>query len=200
MPRLFTGIEIPREVADRLSYLRGGLAGARWISPEHYHLTLRFIGDVDMVAAEAAAEGLSRVSRGAFSLRFTGVGALGTRKPHAVVAEVESSRPLMDLQAEHERVIQRIGLAPEGRKYTPHVTLARLRGGISWDIAEYLTLRGGFFAEPFPVDRFVLFSSRNSVGGGPYVVEQAYGLSAPKALATMPRSTPTREQSEWSRS
>jgi RNA 2',3'-cyclic 3'-phosphodiesterase len=199
MPRLFTGIEIPADVADRLSYLRGGLAGARWISPENYHLTLRFIGDVDMVAAEAAAEGLSRVSRSSFSLRFTGIGALGTRKPHAVVAEVEPSRPLMDLQAEHERIMQRIGLAPEGRKYTPHVTLARLRGGNPRDIAEYLTLRGGFFAAPFPVDRFVIFSSRNSVGGGPYVVEQTYELTTPPDFVLSPMP-PTKELDQWSRS
>jgi 2'-5' RNA ligase len=199
MPRLFTGIEIPVDVADRLSYLRGGLAGARWISPANYHLTLRFIGDVDMVAAEAAAEGLSRVSRGSFSLRFTGIGALGTRKPHAVVAEVEPSQPLMDLQAEHERILRRIGLAPERRKYTPHITLARLRGGSSRDIAEYLTLRGGFFAAPFPVDRFVLFSSRNSVGGGPYVVEQTYELTTPPDFVLSPMP-PTKELDQWSRS
>jgi 2'-5' RNA ligase len=199
MPRLFTGIEIPVDVADRLSYLRGGLAGARWISPANYHLTLRFIGDVDMVAAEAAAEGLSRVSRGSFSLRFTGIGALGTRKPHAVVAEVEPSQPLMDLQAEHERILRRIGLAPERRKYTPHITLARLRGGSSRDIAEYLTLRGGFFAAPFPVDRFVLFSSRNSVGGGPYMVEQTYELTTPPDFVLSPMP-PTKELDQWSRS
>jgi 2'-5' RNA ligase len=197
MPRLFTGIEIPQDVAERLSYLRGGLAGARWISPENYHLTLRFIGDVDMVAAEAAAEGLARTTRGMFSLRFTGLGALGTRKPHAVVAEAEASRPLMELQAEHERIMQRIGLPPEGRKYTPHVTLARLRGGSTRDIAEYLTQRGGFFAEPFPVERFVLFSSRNSVGGGPYIVEQAYELKEPKGLQALQPSAQAREQGEW---
>jgi 2'-5' RNA ligase len=200
MPRLFTGIEIPGEIADRLSYLRGGLAGARWLSPENYHLTLRFIGDVDMISAEAAAEGLSRVQRSAFSLRFTGLGTLGTRKPHTVVAEIEPSRPLMELQAEHERIMQRIGLEPEGRKYTPHVTLARLRGGNTRDIADYLTLRGGFFAEPFSVDHFVLFSSRNSVGGGPYVIEQTYGLTQPKVLAAMPQTPPAREQGQWSRS
>jgi 2'-5' RNA ligase len=72
--------------------------------------------------------------------------------------------------------MQRIGLPPEGRKYTPHVTLARLRNGSARDIAEYLTLRGGFAAGPFEVDRFVLFSSRDSVGGGPYVVEEVFDL------------------------
>jgi len=47
MPRLFTGIEIPPDVGQALSLLRGGLPGARWITPDHYHVTLRFIGDVD---------------------------------------------------------------------------------------------------------------------------------------------------------
>lgn len=177
MPRLFTGVEIPADIAERLALLRGGLAGARWIDRENYHMTLRFIGDIDMVAAEAVAEGLSRVRRRPFPLRFTGVGALGTRKPHAVVATVEPSPSLLELQAEHERILQRIGLPPEGRKYTPHVTLARFRHGSDRDLAEYLTLRGGFAAGPFEVDRFVLFSSKDSVGGGPYVVEEAYDLA-----------------------
>jgi 2'-5' RNA ligase len=83
---------------------------------------------------------------------------------------------LTELQAEHERILQRIGMPPEGRKFTPHVTLARLRNVRERDIAEYLTLRGGFHAGPFVVRRFVLFSSRNSSGGGPYVVEEAYPL------------------------
>jgi 2'-5' RNA ligase len=72
--------------------------------------------------------------------------------------------------------MQRIGLPPEGRKYTPHITLARLRHANTRDIADYLTLRGGFSTAPVEVDRFVLFSSRDSVGGGPYVVEEAYPL------------------------
>lgn len=179
MPRLFTGIEIPEDIADRLASLRGGLPGARWIDPENYHLTLRFIGDVDRIAADEIADGLARVRRPALSVKLTGLGALGTKWPHAIVATVEPSSALIDLQAEHERILQRIGLPPEGRKYTPHVTLARLRAGRPRAIAEYLSLRGGFFASPFPVDRFVLFSSRDSVGGGPYIAEETYDLASP---------------------
>ena len=198
MPRLFTGIEIPDDIAQRLSYLRGGLSGARWISAENYHLTLRFIGDGDMVTAEAAAEALSRVHRPAFSLRLAGLGTLGTRKPHTVAPEVAASRPLMELQAEHKRILQRIGLPAEGRKYTPHVTLARLRGGSPRDIAEYLTLRGGFLADAFPVERFALFSSRNSVGGGPYVIEQAYDLLPASPVPGIPPVAAHQEE-QWSR-
>ena len=75
--------------------------------------------------------------------------------------------------------MQRIGLVPEGRKYIPHVTLARLRATSSRDVAEYLSARGHFRSQPFPVSRFVLYSSRALVGGGPYVVEASYPLGVP---------------------
>jgi 2'-5' RNA ligase len=176
MPRLFTGIEIPAEIGDRLFALRGGLPGARWIDRENYHLTLRFIGDVDMNVAGEVADALDRVRRARFAVTLDGVDSLGTRKPHSIVAKVAPAPPLLELQAEHERLLQRLGLPAEGRKYTPHVTLARLRGVGSVPIAEYLSLRGAFLAGPLPVERFVLFSSRDSVGGGPYVVEATYPL------------------------
>ena len=178
MPRLFTGLEIPDDVRASLSMLRGGLPGARWIDPENYHLTLRFIGDVDDVVAREVMLVLGRVRRGGFELRLDGVSSFGGRKPRAVVATLASSPAVMELQAEHERLMQRIGIEPEGRKFTPHVTLARLRDSSSHDVAEYLSGRGGFRSAPFEVSNFVLFSSRASVGGGPYVVEAAYPLAA----------------------
>lgn len=177
MPRLFTGVEIPSDVGQALASLRGGLPGARWIDPENYHLTLRFIGDVDDVTAQEVASLLGRVKRGGFELRMDGLTSFGGRKPRAVVATVAGARALIDVQAEHERLMQRIGLEPEGRKYTPHVTLARLRDSSSRDVAEYLAARGYFRTAAFQVSRFVLFSSRASTGGGPYIVEAAYPLN-----------------------
>jgi 2'-5' RNA ligase len=178
MPRIFTAIEIPADVAHMLTFLRGGLPGARWIDPENYHITLRFIGDVDTYVANEVASMLDGVNRTPFELRLEGIASFGGRKPRAVFAEVAPSQALMDLQAEHERLMQRVGLAPEGRKYTPHVTLARLRDSSSRQVADYLSERGSFRSVPFRVERFVLYSSRASVGGGPYVVEEAYPLNA----------------------
>src|SRR5262249_39969689 len=80
--------------------------------------------------------------------------------------------------AEAKGRMQRVGLEPEGRKYTPHVSLARLRESSNRQVADYLALRAPFRSPPFKVSRFVLFSSRASVGGGPYVVEAAYPLAA----------------------
>jgi 2'-5' RNA ligase len=178
MPRLFTGVEIPSDVGQALSMLRGGLPGARWIDPENYHLTLRFIGDVDDLTAQEIASMLGRVQRGGFDLHLEGLMSFGGRKPRAVVATVAQAQRLLEVQAEQERLMQRIGLEPDGRKYTPHVTLARLRDSSSRQVADYLAARGLFRTANFKVSRFVLFSSRTSVGGGPYVVEASYPLNA----------------------
>ena len=178
MPRIFTGLEIPADVGASLATLRGGLPGARWIDPENYHLTLRFIGDVDDSIAREVAWMLGQVRRPEFELRFDGLTSFGGRRPRAVVAMLAPTPALIELQAEHERLLQRVGLDPEGRKYTPHVTLARLRDSSSRQVADYLATCALMRPLPFPVSRFVLFSSRASVGGGPYVVEAAYPLAA----------------------
>lgn len=178
MPRLFTGVEIPSDVGQALATLRGGLPGARWIDPGNYHLTLRFIGDVDDVIAHEVASLLGRVRRQPFELRVEDLTSFGGRKPRAVVATLGPVQGLMELQAEHERLMQRVGLEPEGRKYMPHVTLARLRETSSRQVADYLALRAPIRSAPFMVSRFVLFSSRSSSGGVPYVVEAAYPLAA----------------------
>jgi len=178
MQRIFTGLEIPADVGQELGMLRGGLPGARWIDPENYHLTLRFIGDVDDSIAREVAWMLGQVRRPEFESRFDGLTSFGGRRPRAVVATLAPTPALIELQAEHERLLQRVGLDPEGRKYTPHVTLARLRDSSSRQVADYLATRALMQPLPFPVSRFVLFSSRASVGGGPYVVEAAYPLAA----------------------
>lgn len=176
MPRLFTGLEIPAEIGQTLSFLRGGLPGARWIDPENYHLTLRFIGDIEAGLAHEIASVLGRIAREPFELKLDGLSSFGGRKPRAVVATLAPSPPLIELQAEQERLMQRVGAEPEGRKYIPHVTLARLRTSSSRQVADYLAAHGSFRSVPFRVERFVLFSSRASVGGGPYVVEEAFPL------------------------
>ena len=178
MPRLFTALEIPSPLAFSLSLLRGGLPGARWVDPENYHITLRFIGDIDHRTADEVGRALMRVDKPSFDLMIAGLDALGGNKPHSIVAAVRPSQVLRDLQSEHERIIQRIGLEPERRKFRPHVTLARIKGVSEADAAAYLALRGDFRTPPFPVGRFVLLSSRDSRGGGPYVMEEAYPLAA----------------------
>ncbi|BBF94662.1 RNA 2',3'-cyclic phosphodiesterase [Blastochloris tepida] len=176
MPRLFTGLEIPAEIGASLMLLRGGLPGARWVEPGDFHITLRFIGDVDDRTAGEVTQMLAGISRRSFEVSLVGLDAFGGNKPRAVYVPVEAPPLLMELQAEHERLMQRIGLPAESRNYRPHVTLARLRDTSPRVVADYLATRGLYRSPPIRVGRFVLFSSRASVGGGPYVVEAAYPL------------------------
>jgi 2'-5' RNA ligase len=183
MPRLFTALEIPRDAALSLSLLRGGLPGARWIDVENYHVTLRFIGDVEGRIADDIVNGLDRINRSGFDIRLSGVGAFGNKKPHALWAGVAPSAELAALQAEIDRICLRNGAAADARKFTPHVTIARLRNASPLEIASYLSSHGSFSSAPFRVGRFVLMSSRDSVGGGPYVVEEAWPLGGKQAAS-----------------
>ena len=176
MPRLFTGLELPVVVVGQLALLRSGVVGARWLEPEDYHVTLRFIGDIDARTARDIGDALSDLRRPKESVRFEGLSWFGGAKPRAIVAKVQPEAALMDLQAEQERRLRRIGIEPETRKYTPHVTLARLRGASQTAVASHLALRGALVADSFAAERFVLYSARPGSGGGPYVVEAAYPL------------------------
>jgi RNA 2',3'-cyclic 3'-phosphodiesterase len=177
MPRLFVGLEIPTGIGERLSFFRGGLPGARWISPENYHLTLRFIGDIDGgVAREVDAALAEAPVRDPVEISFERLDSFGGDRPHALIAKVEPTRALLDMQAEVERVVRRAGLPPEKRKFIPHVTIARLRNSHPMEVAEYLAARGHFQRFGFTADRVSLFSARELTGGGPYVVEAAYPL------------------------
>lgn len=178
MPRLFTGLELPEDLGLSLSFLRGGLVGAKWIDPENYHVTLRFVGDVGEGIAEELSRELARVRRGRIEVRIEGITAFGGRQPHSLVAKVATSQALIDLQGEHERICQRLGLPAEPRRFTPHVTIARCKAASNEGVAQWLALRGGYSGMSFTADRFVLFSSRASRGGGPYAIEEVYDFDA----------------------
>ncbi len=152
------------------------MIGARWIEPEDYHITLRFIGDIDARLADEAAAALDEVRRARVEVAFEGLNWFGGDKPRAIIARVKPAPALVELAADHERRMRRLGLPPEKRQFTPHVTLARMRGVGPAAVADYLASRGRLEAPGFVAESFVLMSARDGVGGGPYVVEGEYGL------------------------
>ena len=184
MPRLFTALEIPPVVGMTLSMLRGGLPGARWIDVANYHITLSFIGDIDDALARDVAEALDGIRRQEADITIDGVDAFGGSRPKSVYARVMPAAAVMELQAAQERLLRRLGVPIENRTYTPHVTLARLRSEATPRLtADWLALRSGGRLS-FTAERFVLYSSRDSVGGGPYIVEEAYDLQRREVSAS----------------
>ncbi len=120
MPRLFTALAVPTDIAAALAAYQGGLPGARWIAPGDFHVTLRFLGDVERTMAEDFLDLLGeRRSRAPLAVTLDGLGVFGGGKPRAILATVHPSPEIVDLQDEQERLARRAGLAPETRRFTP---------------------------------------------------------------------------------
>jgi len=183
MARLFVGLPLPEAVADRLGAVCGGVPGARWLRPDQFHLTLRFIGEVDGGVFDDLRFELGRVRSAAFAMGLSGIDLLGNRRrAHVLFAAVPSCPPMFELQARIEAAVCRVGLPPERRRFAPHVTLARLNGAPPAKVCDYLGQFGLFQAGPFAVERFALFSSHLSRSGSIYRAEATYPLQRQHAL------------------
>ncbi len=133
--RTFIAIEIPGEIKGRLTELQRGLRNsgvdASWPRPEGIHLTLKFLGEVPeaklpeiMGILRSAAQGT-----GVFRLEAAGAGAFPNAKAARVVwvglsGDVDKLNRLQDAV---EKAMADIGFAREDRKFTPHLTLGRIK-------------------------------------------------------------------------
>jgi len=135
--RAFVAIELSPEVLaalgqvqDRLRRGEGGRAG-RWVKAEGIHLTLKFLGEVPAEKLEAIhqAVGQACLGRAPFELAVAELGCFpNLRRPRVVWVGVrEDTGQLAGLQEAVERELNRLGFPPEGRKFTPHLTLARVQ-------------------------------------------------------------------------
>ena len=178
MPRLFVALDFPEEIRQRLSSLCCGLPGARWVPVEQMHLTLRFIGDVDSGVSQAVREVLHDVRCPSFSLRLENVGFFPPRgKPRVVWAGVAPSSELLHLRGRIESALVSSGLKPEGRKYAPHVTLARLKNTPGAKVGSFLSHNSFFGTEEFVLRSFALYASVLNSKGAKHFVEEVYPLT-----------------------
>jgi RNA 2',3'-cyclic 3'-phosphodiesterase len=177
MLRLFVGIEFPPELRLCLSLLQSGVAGAKWVDPGNFHLTLRFIGEVDEGTAADVDEALLRLKARPFTLQLAGAGTFGGDKPRQLWVGVEREPALATLQGKVEQALIRAGLPPEPRKFAPHVTLARLRDPKRGDIQQFLATHAQFRAESLNVKRFSLIASYPTKAGSVYEDQADYPLT-----------------------
>ena len=176
--RLFVGIALPEDLRARLSGLQQGVPGARWVDPDNLHLTLRFIGEVDSVQAHDLDAALVQIRAPRFGVTLAGVGNFGQgRKSRALWVGVAPVLELGRLYRRVEQAVRAAGFALEGRKFKPHVTLARFRGDPGHWLHDYLAHHAAFLAEGFEVREFVLYSSLLAQAGAIYTPEAAYPLT-----------------------
>jgi RNA 2',3'-cyclic 3'-phosphodiesterase len=177
MLRLFVGIEFPPELKLRLSLLQTALPGARWIDPGNLHLTLRFIGEIPEDLAADVDEAMGRLRARRFTLQLAGTGIFGGNRPHTLWVGVERDPELVRLHDKIEHGLVRAGIAPEPRRFAPHVTLARLRDPELDKLGHFLAAHALFRADPLPVDRFSLIASFPTKAGSVYEDQADYMLT-----------------------
>jgi 2'-5' RNA ligase len=173
MLRLFVGIALPPQLKLRLSLICSGVPGARWVDPGNYHLTLRFIGEVDEGVASDIDAALVQLRAKPFDLALTGIGRFGDRM---LWVGVDKSPPLIHLHDKVESALIRLGLEPETRRYAPHVTLARLRNASEARLQDFIAEHALFRSDPFRVERFSLVASYLTKSGAIYEDQADYEL------------------------
>lgn len=175
MIRLFTAIHLPKEQKLSLLARMAGLPRVRWQTEDQLHLTLRFIGEVEEHQAEEIRLLLSEVSFHTFPICLSGVGKFGSRrKARMVWAGVKGVDPLKALQEKISNVLRRAGVPPDERKYTPHITLGRIKGNNGPKLQEFLENNQDLFLPQFEVHEFHLIQSHLGSTGAHYRVIETY--------------------------
>lgn len=179
MPRLFTGIEIPPDVSERLHLLSGGIPDARWTKAENYHVTLTFIGEVSEAQIDDIDEALAGVDSESFDLGIEGTGSFAQgNDPKVLWLGVADNIALHRLKQRIDSALDRYGIAFERRsRFTPHVTMARFRQMPDDEkIATFMQAHSGLKIPPFTVEDFVLYESYSGSDGPVYQPVEYYPL------------------------
>jgi 2'-5' RNA ligase len=177
VPRLFVAVELPDRVKEELAQIRWGLPNARWLEPEQIHLTLRFIGEVDGGQFLDIQSALSSIRQEPFDIALAEAGFFPLRKkPESLWIGIERSEMLLRLKSRIDTALAPAGVPQEGRKFLPHVTIARLQNSPDKRVAEFLAAVSSIVIGPFPIEAFSLYSSNLLSSGAVHVKETEYTL------------------------
>lgn len=170
--RLFIGIDLPSEIKQALlelqSELRNQGVNGSWKSKENFHLTLEFLGELDMSTVPTICECLAKASRSIkpFPLRIGGLGVFPSfKRPHTLWTSVDGR--LNELHQLRDRIHSELasqGFNLEERKFKPHITLASRPKLNDEDLSD---LRTKEFGE-FRVEEIILFKSEEVRGNRLY--------------------------------
>lgn len=188
--RTFIAIPLPRSLLEELTALQRQLKkqtpdrSVRWVRPEGVHLTLKFLGDTLTEKIPPIKQALAAVARHAPACAFT-VAGLGCfpnpRRPRVVwVGVQEPSGRLAALQDAIEEALAPLGYEPEGRGFTPHLTLGRVgrktpRSDAA-QVGEIVTAATVALLAEVPADRFALIRSVLKPTGAEYTTLEEFPL------------------------
>lgn len=177
MIRLFIAIPVPRNIRLILSRMGESLPYARAVPEEQLHLTLRFIGDVEGTTFLDLRESLKKLPAPSFDLSIQGVDHFSSRgKPRVIWAGVRPAEPVVQLKRRIDNCLKTCSIANDKRKYSPHITLARLKDTPVRRVSEFLAGNAFLHFDAFKVDSFHLYSSKLTQKGAIHTLEAAYPL------------------------
>lgn len=133
MIRAFVAVTLDSKVIDQIAaashQLRPEITGVRWVTPANFHLTLKFLGSIDDAAIEPIGATLREQLRlfPRFTINAKGLGVFpGPKRPRVLWVGLTGDR-LVSLASRVESALGPLGFTPEGRKFTPHLTIGRWR-------------------------------------------------------------------------
>ncbi len=184
MKRLFLGIELPdtvRQAAVRIrDRIRPYIEKARWVLPENYHLTVKFLGNTPDDRVQTIHTTMTSICSRyhTFELELKGLGAFPDwRRPRVLWIGVERVSTLWDLATEVESAMTELGYPAENRPYAPHLTLARVKYTRRPVLEKMLEREKAVFEQrigTFTVAYITLFESRLHPSGAVYSVIERY--------------------------
>ena len=178
--RLFIAIELPsnvrRTLADHIQRLRKALpeASASWAREENLHLTLRFLGDTELIRVEALSQAIQRAANAAepFEINIESCGAFPPNgAPRVLWVGVQDPRgQLASLQRKLEDECANVGFAREQRPFRPHLTIARIRNPRGGPRLGQAHKEAGFDPETVVVSHLALIRSELLSNGSRHTV------------------------------
>ena len=187
--RLFVAADLPGAVRDALAAeqarIKAALAGSgsslKWVKPEHAHLTLVFIGNVEDARVPAVADAIAAdIDLPPFTATFEGAGAFPPRgAPRVLWIGIGSGAAnLVELQRLMAARIAALGVPIEDRAFHPHLTVARWRESRPADRSRALAVAPPGVVARAPIDSATLYESRLSPAGPAYTALARATLTA----------------------
>lgn len=184
MLRLFVAIDIPEDIRTRMCGMGGSVPGARAVPPEQLHLTLKFLGDTDTALLPDITEALAAISSAPLTISLKGVGHFPPRgTPRVLWAGIDPVVEVTALRNTVEKALADIGIERERRKFSAHVTLARLHNSPLKRLTQFLAGNSLFTTPVFTVREFHLYASSLSAKGAVHTVLATFPL-VPPAVAS----------------
>lgn len=131
--RIFVALDIPETIRDSIFRFSEGLRGfapdARWVGPETFHITLKFIGEQSPPDVERLKHVLASVKMQPFDVSFRGHGVFpNPRAARVFWVGIHADERLAQLAAAVDNATSQLGIPREQNAFRPHLTLARARG------------------------------------------------------------------------